>query len=59
MALVVDALLHGALLEDPMTWAVLGAGSALAFADRRRRPRRRVPADVAPPAREERVATPA
>lgn len=59
VALVVDALLHGALLEDPMTWAVLGAGSALAFADRRRRPRRRVPAEVAQPASEERVATPA
>ena len=59
VALVVDALLHGGLLEDPTTWAVLGAGSALAFADRRRRPRRRVPAAAPSPAREVRVATPA
>ena len=59
VALAVDALLHGALLEDPMTWAVLGAGSALAFTDRRRRPRRRGRAEVPAPARQERVATPA
>ena len=59
VALVVDALLHGGLLEDPTTWAVLGAGSALAFADRRRRPRRRGRAEVPAPAREVRVATPA
>lgn len=59
VALVADALLHGALLEDATTWAVLGAGSALAFADRRRRPRRRAVTPAQAPAREERVATPA
>ena len=56
VALVVDALLHGALLEDPTTWAVLGAGSALAFADRRRRPRRRGPPP--PPRRPARSGSP-
>ena len=59
VALVVDALLHGALLDDPATWVVLGAGSALAFADRRHRRRRAVPAEAPAPAREERIATPA
>jgi O-antigen ligase len=45
-ALVVHSLLYAAFLEDPLTWALAGVGSALAL---RTAPARRV--RVAPPAR--------
>jgi hypothetical protein len=52
-ALLAHTLMYAAFLEDPLTWTLLGAGSAFAFAAnrRRRRPAAPVPA--------ERVATPA
>jgi O-antigen ligase len=38
VALVVHTLLYAAFLEDPLTWALLGAGAGLATAVARGRP---------------------
>jgi len=54
VALVAHTWLYAAFLEDPMAWALLGVGVALA----RERPRRAAP-PVAPPARRAPAAVPA
>jgi O-antigen ligase len=51
VALVLHTLLYADFLEDPITWTLLGIGTALAAADagRRRRPGATATAAAAPP----------
>jgi len=58
VALLAHTMLYAAFLEDPMTWMLLGVGTALAVGGAGRRPRAVVPPEAEPVAHARRTPAP-